>query len=389
MIAAGGAVSIKGRVLLLEDDASFRGIIRDFLAENGYEVVEAQNGGEGVREALASDFAMVLCDFMMPGLPGDMFYRAVEKIRPDLCKGFVFMTGFQNDARTNEFIKSVNGFVLRKPFQLNYLLDSISLAEVRRSYQSVCYDDCTEADARRRSRKENRILTSRTPPPQPAAVRIPAVQPATVSPAVVEREGKRERPAIGTSVWAALVMAFAAVPVGRYLEMRTLSEASSVELLGCEQQWAITSAALEKAEGKRRGIETAVNRAKYIAEQYDALVLEQVLRSVATAAIPKVEMRDIQVRGNADAPGAFTLRLAGFCTGTDPRAMADAFRKALDVKLKQSFANEGVTTRFERLDDVLPSATEPSGQRDREAAFTLITAAGADRLELMERKDKR
>lgn len=127
----------KGRILLLEDDESFCEVIRDCLVEKGYDVVAVQNGGEGVREVLASDFKTVLCDIMMPGLPGDMFYRAVERIRPALCQAFIFMTGHQNDARTNEFIKSVNGFVLRKPFPLDKMLDSIALAEVRRTFHSV------------------------------------------------------------------------------------------------------------------------------------------------------------------------------------------------------------------------------------------------------------
>ena len=131
--AAGG----KGRVLLVEDDVSFRETIQDFLTENGYQVVAARNGTEGVKEALAGDFAVILCDMMMPTLPGEMFYRAVERVRPRMGERFVFMTGYRGDQKTNDFIGSINGYVLQKPFPLQHLLDSIALAEVRSTFVSV------------------------------------------------------------------------------------------------------------------------------------------------------------------------------------------------------------------------------------------------------------
>ena len=127
----------KGRVLLVEDDPAFNEVTRDYLAECGYSVVAVQSEAEGIREVLADDFAMVLCDMEMPKMRGDMFYHAVERIRPRLCERFIFMTGHRGDARTHEFIKNVNGFVLRKPFQLKALEDSIAFTEVRRTFRSV------------------------------------------------------------------------------------------------------------------------------------------------------------------------------------------------------------------------------------------------------------
>src|SRR6476620_8953382 len=65
------------KVLLLEDDPAFKEIMTDFLKETGFEVVAVMNGVEGVHQVLASDFEVILCDMMMPTLPGDMFFRAV------------------------------------------------------------------------------------------------------------------------------------------------------------------------------------------------------------------------------------------------------------------------------------------------------------------------
>lgn len=64
----------KRKVLLLEDEPQFRDVIKDFFSGHGFDVVAVQNGVEGVHEVLASDFEVILCDMMMPTLPGDMFF---------------------------------------------------------------------------------------------------------------------------------------------------------------------------------------------------------------------------------------------------------------------------------------------------------------------------
>ena len=119
------------RILLLEDDPAFKEIMTDFLRENGCHVVAVQNGVEGVHEVLASDFDVILCDMLMPTLPGDMFYRAVERMRPHLCDRFIFMTGYRGNSKVNEFIDQVKGTVLTKPFQVDDLLELIAFMELR------------------------------------------------------------------------------------------------------------------------------------------------------------------------------------------------------------------------------------------------------------------
>ena len=119
------------KVLLLEDDDEFKGIMREFLEQNGYDVIAVHNGVEGVHEVLASDFEVILCDMMMPTLPGDMFFRAVERMRPHLCDRFIFMTGHRGNSKVSDFIRNVNGTMLSKPFQVDDLLEMIAFVQVR------------------------------------------------------------------------------------------------------------------------------------------------------------------------------------------------------------------------------------------------------------------
>ena len=121
----------KKKVLLLEDDPAFKEIMSSFINENGYGVVAVQNGVEGVHEVLASDFEIILCDMQMPTLPGDMFFRAVERMRPHLCDRFIFMTGYRGNGKATDFITAVNGTVLIKPFHVDDLLELFAFVELR------------------------------------------------------------------------------------------------------------------------------------------------------------------------------------------------------------------------------------------------------------------
>ena len=119
------------RILLLEDDEMLAEIIKEFLIMQNYEVVAVSNGVEGVHEIIARDFEVIVCDMMMPKLAGDMFYLAVERMRPYLCDRFVFITGQQGNPKVNDFIKKVGGIMLIKPFPMNDLLDLVGFVQLR------------------------------------------------------------------------------------------------------------------------------------------------------------------------------------------------------------------------------------------------------------------
>jgi hypothetical protein len=68
---------------------------------------------------------------VMPNLAGDMFYLAVERVKPQMCRRFIFSTGHQDDPKIDAFIRKVNGLVLWKPFALQALTEAIQVIEKR------------------------------------------------------------------------------------------------------------------------------------------------------------------------------------------------------------------------------------------------------------------
>src|SRR5436190_20301709 len=70
------------KILLLEDDPDLSSHLKMFLESAGFEVSTAKDGVDGLRQAMVTDFDVILCDMMMPNLPGNMFYIAVERAKP-------------------------------------------------------------------------------------------------------------------------------------------------------------------------------------------------------------------------------------------------------------------------------------------------------------------
>src|SRR5688500_5619919 len=94
-------------ILLLDDDADLIWTLKEVFESHNYQVTAVQNGVDGVKQVMAHDFDVILCDMLMPNLPGDMFYLAVERTKPHLCKRFVFISGHKGEPRIDAFIRKV------------------------------------------------------------------------------------------------------------------------------------------------------------------------------------------------------------------------------------------------------------------------------------------
>ncbi len=114
-------------ILLLDDDVELADTLKLLLESRNYVVTTAKNGVEGLREVMQMDFDVILCDLMMPTMPGDMFYLAVQKVKPHLCKRFLFVTGHSNDERVLDFLRNTDGLAIFKPVPTDELVQMISL----------------------------------------------------------------------------------------------------------------------------------------------------------------------------------------------------------------------------------------------------------------------
>jgi CheY-like chemotaxis protein len=117
------------KVLILDDDFAFADMTRTLLEQSGYEVELAADGVQGIKKVMVNDYSVILCDMVMPNLAGDMFYTAVERVKPHLCRRIVFVTGHQGERKVEEFIRKVRGLILWKPFQHHVLIETVQAVE--------------------------------------------------------------------------------------------------------------------------------------------------------------------------------------------------------------------------------------------------------------------
>jgi DNA-binding NtrC family response regulator len=113
-------------ILLLDDDVELADTLKALLESRNFVVTTASNGVEGLREVMDLDFDVIICDMVMPSLPGDMFYLAVQKTKPHLCDRFIFITGHSDNPRVDDFLKKTDGLVLIKPVLSEELVPMIS-----------------------------------------------------------------------------------------------------------------------------------------------------------------------------------------------------------------------------------------------------------------------
>lgn len=112
-------------VLVIDDDRPILEIYAMALAEQGYRVVTAASGAEGLELARRHLPDLILCDINMPGMDGRAVLQAVRS-DPDLgARQFVFMTGNTSDVTPRRGMELGADDFLVKPFSLQDLTRSV------------------------------------------------------------------------------------------------------------------------------------------------------------------------------------------------------------------------------------------------------------------------
>jgi two-component system cell cycle sensor histidine kinase/response regulator CckA len=114
-------------VLLIDDDQQALELYKEMLQTNDCLVSTFTSGVEALKKVMEADVEAIFCDLMMPTMAGDMFYKAVQRVKPHLCARFVFITGYEGHPRFEEFIKKEKPVVLYKPVTMGKLIGTLNL----------------------------------------------------------------------------------------------------------------------------------------------------------------------------------------------------------------------------------------------------------------------
>ena len=124
------------KILIVDDEALIRDVIREYLLLEGYEVDEAQDGDDAIKKCKLNDYALVIMDIMMPHKDG---YQACKEIKAIKDIPFIMLS-----ARSEEYDKLI-GFDLgiddyvTKPFSPKELMARVKAVLKRTTQESDLY----------------------------------------------------------------------------------------------------------------------------------------------------------------------------------------------------------------------------------------------------------
>jgi DNA-binding NtrC family response regulator len=118
-------------VLVIDDDVQVLESYKEMLQLNDCLVSTFTAGVDALKKIMEADVDAIFCDLMMPTMAGDMFYKAVQRVKPHLCSRFVFITGYEGHPRFAEFIKREKPVVLYKPVTMGKLIGTLNLVYKR------------------------------------------------------------------------------------------------------------------------------------------------------------------------------------------------------------------------------------------------------------------
>ncbi len=113
-------------ILVADDEASMRKNLVELLQEEGYDVLEAADGGEAVALVRSTKPALVLLDINLPVLDGLSALRIIKQEQPETV--VIVFTAYGTSERTIDAIKSGAYDYIEKPFELEDFLQVIRSA---------------------------------------------------------------------------------------------------------------------------------------------------------------------------------------------------------------------------------------------------------------------
>ena len=116
------------RILLVDDDESFRKMLHTTLERAGYDVVDARDGNQALQSFRAQPPDLVLTDLIMPDKEGLETIMELRAVQPDLK--IIAMSGGGRNC-PGDYLKVAAQMgaarVMAKPFSSRELLEAVEL----------------------------------------------------------------------------------------------------------------------------------------------------------------------------------------------------------------------------------------------------------------------
>ena len=112
------------RILIVDDAAFMRMMIKDILTKNGYNVAgEAENGLKAVEKYNETKPDLVMMDITMPEMDGIQALKKIKEADPNAT--VIMCSAMGQQAMVNESIQAGAKDFIVKPFQADRVLEAV------------------------------------------------------------------------------------------------------------------------------------------------------------------------------------------------------------------------------------------------------------------------
>ncbi|MFC1780030.1 sigma-54-dependent transcriptional regulator, partial [Thermodesulfobacteriota bacterium] len=116
-------------ILIIDDEAPMRHMLRMVLERDGYTVSEATSGRQGLDRLQSGHYSLVLCDIRMPEMDGLSFLK--EKQAQQFGGTVIMMSAYGSVDTAVECMKQGAYDYISKPFRPDEILLTVRKAEER------------------------------------------------------------------------------------------------------------------------------------------------------------------------------------------------------------------------------------------------------------------
>src|SRR5512136_3293656 len=118
--------SPKAKVLIVDDAPDTLDIIQKLLSFEGYEVILASTGEEGVKKVVEEKPDVVLMDISLPGINGTEALKRIRTINP--IQSVIMLTAFATVENAIQALKDGASDFVKKPFENEHLIHIVNQA---------------------------------------------------------------------------------------------------------------------------------------------------------------------------------------------------------------------------------------------------------------------
>jgi DNA-binding response OmpR family regulator len=112
----------KRRILLVEDEAPIRELLRLHLSLAGFDIEEVAEGTAALERARAEKFDLIVLDVMVPGLDGITLVRAIRSQSANMASAIMMLTARVSEADKVLGLESGADDYLTKPFSVREMV---------------------------------------------------------------------------------------------------------------------------------------------------------------------------------------------------------------------------------------------------------------------------